>query len=303
MIKIAIANMKGGVGKSVTTMMLADALALHHEKNVLVVDCDPQANVSQMMLSFSGLKSASDAGKTLTRWLEATSGYAGDGSIINTPLTAIETHHHGISELSNFQPGRFFNTNPPAGSISIWPATPNLRFAELMFDHLFYSAGDKASARARMGDLLDNALLEFTDLCDVVIFDCPPGFSTLAQAALTQSDLVISPVNVDRVSLWSVKTFWNQALDDVLKLTGLERRIIKTMVRKQGGAEQRQIVRNQIADFASGRKLSVEIPFSVQALKFVHLPAQGSTRSFNQKYGSLKDRVDALGKEVMKILN
>ena len=44
---ISIANLKGGVGKTVTTINTSFILATEHDKRVLVVDNDQQGNTSK----------------------------------------------------------------------------------------------------------------------------------------------------------------------------------------------------------------------------------------------------------------
>jgi len=46
---ISFVNHKGGVGKTTTTLNLGQALAKFHKQRVLLIDLDPQANLSSSL--------------------------------------------------------------------------------------------------------------------------------------------------------------------------------------------------------------------------------------------------------------
>ena len=66
---LAVANRKGGVGKSTIAVMLAHAAAVIDGKRVLILDLDSQCNASLILLGGQGWSEARRAGKTIADYL------------------------------------------------------------------------------------------------------------------------------------------------------------------------------------------------------------------------------------------
>ena len=265
----------------------------------LVFDLDPQANCSQMLLGYAALKSAKDAGRTLENWVV-------HQTQDNPSPSFAGCLHTDISSIEELRPNR---QNGPVhkGQICLAPAVPKLRFAEMAFERKFFNEGDDARGRQQLAKSIRVGLDKLPrNYADIVIFDCPPAFSTLTQAALMVSDYVISPVTIQHVSQWSLTTFWQDGLDDQLNcLSKGKRSALFTMTTKMGAQEERKRVRNAIRNFTreNGHLMETEIPFSSRALSFANRPHINSHVTFNAKYGfALRSKVTRLGEEVLEII-
>lgn len=156
----AIANFKGGTGKTNTACNLAAIFAREGER-VLLIDADAQHNASDFFLRPVDMETA----VTLTDLLEG---------------------------LADPYPE---NNVTPSGreGLDLLPADMGL----LRLD-LNSILNGSSEAQRRMSDFLDT--LRQDGLYDRVIIDCPPSFTAASVAALVNADEVILPTRVDAFS-------------------------------------------------------------------------------------------------------
>lgn len=158
---IAIANQKGGVGKTTTTINLGTALAAIG-KQVVILDIDPQGNAS------TGL-GVPPADRKITTY---------DVLVGEQPLERA-----------------LVDTLVPR--LSLAPSDPDLSGAELELA----SAPRRSYRMRHAIDRLRKRLSDAGQHCDYVLIDCPPSLNLLTVNALTSADSVLVPLQCEFFAL------------------------------------------------------------------------------------------------------
>ncbi len=292
---VAVANLKGGVGKSTTALMLAEGLAYHYGLKILLCDFDAQANLSETILTSDGVQRELNQGRGLAAVLDRF--LPEDGRAGAQLGDVVETRNSTVIEELVYRRER----GEDDGWISLLPAHPGMRFLE---PHLERSPGD---GWFEIGDELANSVMQATQgvrrRCDLMIIDCPPHVSALCRAALKLADYYVTPTLAEALSVWGVHQFlrWleHPSMRDWLGIARgslLERQFVVCTRFSARSRSHRRTLDRLMEDW-KGRTFADPIRQRISLSRELERDELEQTRSFASRYrGQVKTDVDALAR-------
>ncbi len=206
----SVINQKGGTGKTTTAVNLGSALA-HKRKNVLIIDLDPQGNLSYSL-------GINEYDFTI-----------GDALMSGKPIKEIGVEREGMTVIPTDQGLSKFEFDKKSSEYVLRDALKKVRG----YDH--------------------------------ILIDCPPSLSLLTINALTASDNVIIPIQLDVFSIQGLEQIMG-TIGEVKGSTNKKLKIVGILpVLVDGRKKLTSEVKDYVKDNFDARLFKNEIRTNVKA--------------------------------------
>lgn len=194
---IAFSNLKGGVGKTTLAAQLSSALAGKDRYSILMIDLDPQANLTQFVLNATQHSELVNDDQSVLSLFEKSLVYGGpsprqslnhySSARIEHPQINLIAHEIGNSAL-----GRMTEASTERGSVFIIPG---------QFELVKYTLPAASEFMFGFKHNFSEAIHEARKEYDAIIIDLSPSSSFMINCALTHATHIICPVRPDIYSL------------------------------------------------------------------------------------------------------
>ncbi len=207
---ISFFNNKGGVGKTTLTGNIAAYFALEMKKRVLIIDCDPQCNITQFILG--------DARTIDIYWPRSDSK---DYPSVKTILDIVQPVLDGDATINK-------NARPLASrtnrfGVDLIPGHPRFSLFEDTLSTAWTELPSGKIGGFRVSNWLRTYLDNVSDEYDFVFVDVSPSLGALNRSVLLNCDFFIAPLGADAFSLLGIRNIsrWMGQWIDYYKV-GLE---------------------------------------------------------------------------------
>ena len=219
---ISVINLKGGVGKTTTTVGLAQILSVEFNKKILVVDLDAQTNATTMLIGEE-------------KWME----------VNKQKQTIAQLFYEGVYPRSE----KIFDINR-----AILKGVSNIdevKLVDMLPSSLDLIDIQEEVIKAPRGifsvirpvDLLDKSLRKIKQKYDYILIDCPPNLGVITRNWLKVSDVYIIPTVPDVLSTYGIPQIisrvnkFSKELEKEIKPLG----IVITKYREQSALHKRTV--------------------------------------------------------------
>ena len=192
---VAVMNLKGGVGKTTVTAQLSGAWQENFGGRVLLIDLDPQYNLTQTFFSMEDADASSGLDRSVISLFERSRLHAKDAAspaenwldLTIAPFTpaARDSFAHSI-----------LGTDGPPGRLDL--ISGQFEISKYAF------AGDREALAAIKQHFL-RSIDHYRSEYDLILFDTNPNATFLTRCALEAADRVIAPMHADIYSLRGVR--------------------------------------------------------------------------------------------------
>ena len=272
-------NLKGGVGKTTTTVAMAEFMSGAMGKRVLVIDLDPQTNATVMMIGDK-------------RWHEIN---MKEHTIARLFKDALDPENRRFDFEATLQ--KKVSNVREAQTIDLLPSSLDLidvqdRLASVPPGR-FYAVNPT--------ELLLRAVKSHLDDYDVVIVDCPPNLGIITLNGLRISNGFVIPTIPDVLSTYGIPQIMSRVKQFADEIAETIEPFGIVITKYQSNSNVHRNTEDRLRSKKSPSVFGTIIP---QANQFAAAAEYGEKMTLKQKWGysGLADSFEALAKEVFSKL-
>lgn len=183
---LSILNMKGGVGKTTVSAHVIRVLYYRHNKRILLIDLDPQFNLTQAVLTEERYDKILASKKTIMAGFEPQP--SNDFFQVKATKDAPPAATSLVEKLKQIGKGEKARLDLLPGS----------------FDLMKYTMIDDPKQLKVAANYFKWFISNAKDEYDLIVLDCNPSSSFVTKCALENSTHVLSPVRPDKFSILGV---------------------------------------------------------------------------------------------------
>ncbi len=288
---VSFINMKGGVGKTTSSVTLAETWAAKFNERVLVLDLDAQASASYALCGADGFEKAVDEEKTLAAFFD------------------------NVASGRRAEPLEEFVTPAIIGegaAIDVICSEPSLRFAERALIEHYHGIRQrrgiltKSAPEGQTRRIVREALDRVRKRYGLIVIDCPPGISIFAEAGVACSDLIVIPTIPDYLSTLGLKELNKRFLKQLRRDGNLTGRMAILPTKVRSGDQTHQRFLKQLEAMVRAREIEAEFLYTMmpqdasiaRALEPDHLG-----EPFSRKYAKSGSELVELAKEIRGLID